>query len=109
MTTSTTTRNRRHVTLARVGLCAAVIALGGAGYTPIAYATPCDPSTDLTCQGTPPQGPDAPRPARRIPTDQLTVTPQVIAPGLNPQPDPPTPRPPVPFPCRPIPICSVLP
>src|SRR3979490_2936887 len=83
-------------TLARVGLGAAVIALGGAGYTAIAYAGPgpCNVSTDLNCQGPPPQvqGPLGPRPPRPIPTDQLTTTPQVppprdpgrLAPGQDP-------------------------
>jgi hypothetical protein len=40
---------------ARIGLCAAAIALSSAGYTAIAYAGPgaCDVSSELNCQGVP--------------------------------------------------------
>jgi hypothetical protein len=95
-TLTTLSRVMTQQSVARVGLCAAAIALSAAGYTAIAYAgpEPCDPSTDLNCQGTPPpaQGSPAPRPPRQIPTDQLTTNPQAppprdpgrLAPGENP-------------------------
>jgi hypothetical protein len=68
----------------RVALCAAMIALGGAGYTAFAYAGPgaCDVSIDFNCQGPPPpvQGPPGPPRLRPIPSDQLTAAPQVPPP-----------------------------